>query len=574
MKATLTRSLVLSGTLLVTWGARAQAGEGPLAVGRTERRAVPSREVVPPTLPACVLGNDFETGTVEGWTSSFVNPFSVHQPGSASQNCLYGHDAPGGSTINAPPSYQGDWIKKLTARHCSCGVFCFDVNLVNDGRVGSSPSFPASFVLWGPGNTYAEFQSNLLINEHSGWNTFCAEIRPNGATPPATAGGSWSLHGTSPTPNWDSIVQNVTKVTVPVDFHNDLPTEEVEYDNFCLRCASEAKPDFQVDTLCAGQSTHFTSTSTGAATWAWSYNGQTFSTQPNATFTFPVPGTYPVQLCVNPACGGASACAQHLVTIIAGPAPFTVTGPVLASSNSANYCVTPAQTGATYSWSVTNPATVAPASGACTTVTWNGINGGLVTATATVAAGRTKCSLSAELTVEPDPSRDLECCRSTTLAVTGARLIPIGSSGDYQLQANLSASPGPFTRVTAEILSTIAIYPTSSRCGQSGPAESHVLSALGLGSLAAALPVPGSREVWWQGPPTALSNTPATIDLQLPSFGGTCPPDGLTVCMKYSFSSTDCKTCQHVECYDVPCPGCEVTRRQQTRRLATPGGGQ
>jgi len=558
MNTKLTRGLALPGILLAMWSAGARAQDQPPPAVPVERTSLPGGGTDQPIVK-CILGDDFENGTVGGWSSTHANNFSVHHPGSSSNSCLYAHDDQGGSTINAPPGYFGDWSHKLSAAGCSCGEFCYDVNLLNNGSHVNPLS--STFVLYGLSGAYAQFQSTLTFVAGSGWHHFCAPVRLTGGAPPAGTDGIWVLHPS--TASWDNIVQNVTKVTFPVDWANGEQVEEVEYDNVCLRCkVVDVKPEFTATKVCAGQATQLTSTSTNATSWDWYTGGQIFSHQPNPTYTFPAPGTYPVKLCVASSCGGAPVCVTHNVTVV-GPAPFTITGPVYASSGSAVYCATPPQTSppASYHWSVPLPATATPVSGnpSCATVSWNGLNGGVVTATATTA-GPPQCTRGAELPVKPvaDPERD--CCSGTTLAVTGVQLTQLASPpGAYQLHASVSASPGLFTQVSAEVLSTIATYPAGSSCAQGGPVESHVLGAPPLGPLAATLPVAGSHEVWWQGPPTALSSTPATLNLQLPPFGGDCPIAKLTVCMKYSFTSMCCRTCQLIECYDVlppPCPGC------------------
>jgi len=563
MNTCLARSLALCGLLLAPWGAGAQTPEGSPPADPAPRRALPAGEDLQKH-PVCLLGNNFESGTVEGWGSTNVSGFSVKAPGSASSYCLYGHDASGGSTMNAPPSYLGDWSQKLAAGNCSCGEFCFDVNLLNDG-VSTQPSFWPSFSLVGPGGNSANFQAvnrpkitdSLPPGPLSGWHRFCAPIRLTGGPPPTGVDGNWTLSPTSA--SWDAIVQNVTAVRFPVDWGTSLQTEEVAYDNFCLRCGSDvAKPSFTAPKICLGQPTHFTDTSTNASSWNWSFAGQGTSTLQNPTFTFTQAGTFPVKLCVAPSCGTV-ACITQPVTVVS-PAPFTINGPIYATTGSATYCASPAQSGVTYNWSVTSPATVTPVNGnPCVTVTWNGANGGVVTATATTISPP-QCPLSARLQVKPEPPVAKECCVKTNLGVTNESLSALSSPGTYKFQANFTASPGPITQATADVVSTIAIYPAGSTCGTTGPAVTAVLSAANILSLAGSVPVPMGHEALWQGGSTTLTGAVASFNLSLPFFTGACPADAVKICVKYTFTSNECRTCGLIECYDLPrpvCPGCQ-----------------
>ncbi len=347
---------------------------------------------------------------------------------------------------------------------------------------------------------------------------------------------------TPSTANWNTLIANVTALLLPVDWGSPTQSEVVGYDNLCFQPGTCAKADFTFTPACAGAAVQFTSTSTGASSYSWTFSGGTpaTSTAPNPTPSFATSGNHAVTLCIN---GGTAAplCITKPVAIKPKPATPVINGPLMTCNSPATYCVNPAAAGVSYSWTASNGTLVGSSTGQCVQVNWtNPQQNGVVTVTATNQDG---CTSRAVLDVKPCTSWLADCCRCNELSVKDEKLA--GSN----FTAALTASPMPVTRVAVDLISTSVV--PSSGCGTAGSRDSYILSG-SLPPATSMLPVsPASREILFTyGSPTTLSAAPMSLNLQLPPVGGSwwCG-DSLSFCLKYSFTGRDCKTCELIECY-------------------------
>lgn len=163
--------------------------------------------------------------------------------------------------------------------------------------------------------------------------------------------------------------------------------------------------NFTATTVCQGNATQFTSTSTtnpsgqSISSYQWSFGDGGTSTQQNPTHTYAQPGTYTVTLTVN--CGGnCSDTKTQTVTVLAQPTcNFTFT--TVCSGSATQFTSTASGEGITsYQWNFGDGQT---GSGATASHTY--AQPGTYTVTHTVATGNGDCSdtMTQTVTVLPQP---------------------------------------------------------------------------------------------------------------------------------------------------------------------------
>jgi hypothetical protein len=141
-----------------------------------------------------------------------------------------------------------------------------------------------------------------------------------------------------------------------------------------------------------------------------------------------------------------------------------------------------------------------------------------------------------------------ESCRDLQTKTDLASFSHVGG-GVYNVTPVLSVNQANIIRVTANVISSSLTY-SPSVCGTAGPVNSYVVSASNAGSLLWSVPVPGGHEVIWHGSPTNLSGVSFPMQIKFPP-----PPtnfkcrDALSFCVKYTFTTRDCRTCEVIRCY-------------------------
>lgn len=174
-------------------------------------------------------------GVLDGWGPCTAAPHiivtttNVGSIGGASDYYLQLTDLSGASAAcSRNEKYMGDWNQKMGG----CGQFCFDFRLFveDDGFV------TPSFTIWS-GTQRATFVANSTVTIAQGWKQkICAPINliQSGQNLPSGSSGSWKIGGSNAyNAAWNTIIQNVTMMQLPVDFTSD-PNEVVGYDNICM----------------------------------------------------------------------------------------------------------------------------------------------------------------------------------------------------------------------------------------------------------------------------------------------------------------------------------------------------
>jgi hypothetical protein len=221
-KHTLLRRMIAATALLgLTLGIHsivgtAHAQSGPLCTRFAEGAAGQDGWGACPTAPNIVVTTT-NVGSSEG----------------ASDYHLHLRDTAGASAAcSTDPKYQGNWVEKMGG----CGQFCFDFKLF---KAGTPPaSVHPSFSIYDAAGNRAVFVANVILTAADPWEkNICAPVKliQPGENLPSGPSGSWQIlpTGNAYSPNWNSIIQNVAMMQLPVDFTAD-PSEEVGYDNLCM----------------------------------------------------------------------------------------------------------------------------------------------------------------------------------------------------------------------------------------------------------------------------------------------------------------------------------------------------
>ena len=133
-------------------------------------------------------------------------------------------DKSGASRVcSSDPKYLGNWVERMGG----CGQFCFDFKVTSSGQPPAVVT--PSFTIHSGANKatfYANFQ--VAIGDTSWHQKICAPIMLGDSAPPSP-NGHWVISSGT----WNSIVTNVTQVSIPIDFTSS-PSEVVGYDNICM----------------------------------------------------------------------------------------------------------------------------------------------------------------------------------------------------------------------------------------------------------------------------------------------------------------------------------------------------
>jgi uncharacterized repeat protein (TIGR01451 family) len=174
-------------------------------------------------------------------------------------------DKSGASAVcSSDPKYLGNWVEKMGA----CGQLCFDFKVFSSG-IPPSAVTPSFSIYSGTSRAtfYANFQ--VAIGDTSWHQKICAPIMLGDSAPPSP-NGHWVISGGS----WNSIITNVTMMSIPIDFSSS-PSEIVGYDNICMSpggCGEKPKDeitgclkDSKIEVKCNPDGT-YTLTLSGAGT--------------------------------------------------------------------------------------------------------------------------------------------------------------------------------------------------------------------------------------------------------------------------------------------------------------------
>ncbi len=306
-------------------------------------------------------------------------------------------------------------------------------------------------------------------------------------------------------------------------------------DNVCIQPApAPGVPP----SVCQGQPATFTGSA--ASSWNWNFGDGGTSTQQNPTHPYFNAGTFPVTLCVN----GTTNCTTKNIVVNPLPPTPVITGPASSCGNqNATYSV-PAVAGFTYSWTVTNGTINGSSTGTSVNVTWNATGVGVIAVTVTNKAG---CSVTVRKEVI-GCDLHLPCCKDF-FAKTDLKSLTDAGNNIYNFTPTLSVNlPGPYVRVTADIIGANVTYSAPS-CGTAGPIIATIAGAnpspAGFNST---IPISSGHEALWYGPGANVSGVfPMQIALP-PAPTGNCI-QYVTLCIKYTFTNKDCKTCEVIRCY-------------------------
>lgn len=156
-----------------------------------------------------------------------------------------------------------------------------------------------------------------------------------------------------------------------------------------------------------------------------------------------------------------------------------------------------------------------------------------------------------------------DCCSDFDKAV-GLNSIKHNGNGITTLNLNLSAGPAPIIKVQATVVAAYLKRNGSKRCNPSNwapisgeivspPASLAGLPVIVQGPPFGTPPPPNFREVAWGTVPTGvnLSGAPLALKVAFPA-----PPtplwncsDSLRFCVRYTFTDTNCVTCDTIICY-------------------------
>lgn len=170
-----------------------------------------------------------------------------------------------------------------------------------------------------------------------------------------------------------------------------------------------------------------------------------------------------------------------------------------------------------------------------------------------------------------------DCCKGFTKGV-GLTSIKHNGAGITTLNLNMNAGPAPIIKVQATVVAAFLKRNGSSRCNPSnwtpisGEIASPAASLAGLplviqGPPFGTPPPPNFRDVAWGTLPSGvnLSSAPLALNIAFPA-----PPlplwgcsDSLRFCVRYTFTDTNCVTCDTVICYQ---------QRRTGKFIINPGG--
>ena len=483
----------------------------------------------------------FDNNSLGGWTAQSTTA-AVKTEGHPSYADL--NDQSGASNFVAPPAFRGNWITFAGG----CGELCFEINVVDDGLQTSLAERPQFTISNGNGKT-ASFRVNGIV-EGSGWHTVCAPIGPldSNGNLPSNGQGNWVLGANTTAGDWQNLITNVQDFRFAVDFASSpSPTEHLQLDTICFRQAGCARAEFTMANMCTGGQSTPVLQSVGATSSSWSFPGgnPASSTAAAPTVSYSSPGTHPITLCIN---GGTAAplCVTHNITVTPSPTVPAIIGPDTACQKPATYCVA-AQAGVTYTWAIvpSTAGTIVSTTATCATINWNG-PAAVVVVTATNAQG---CRAQRRLEARACPTNP--CCPNQTFRINSASLVTPRIGTALVFRPVISAPSA--RRVVVDIIraSTTRVSGTCPAVPAFAPVITAVHPTVAATPLAPTQPVPNSFEAIWQGSAVSLSSVAFPMVVQLPGLGLNCA-DTVNLCVKYTVTDGECRTCERIECYSFP----------------------
>ncbi|TSJ45012.1 M43 family zinc metalloprotease [Fluviicola chungangensis] len=216
--------------------------------------------------------------------------------------------------------------------------------------------------------------------------------------------------------------------------------------------------------ICAGQSVTYTSTSTNNPTsYSWSFPGGTPSSSTSASqvVTYPTAGTYNVTLTATNSGGSNASNQTGYITVNAAPAAPTITSGGATTFCQGGSVTLTSSTGSATTWSNA-------ASGSSITVSTSGT----YTATTTVASCPSVASNSISVTVNPNPTVSFGSV--PMLCVTDGPYTLIQGSPAGGTYSGSGVSGNQFNPATVGISSTTVTYNYTNGNGCSGSAQTTV----------------------------------------------------------------------------------------------------
>ncbi len=161
-----------------------------------------------------------------------------------------------------------------------------------------------------------------------------------------------------------------------------------------------------------------------------------------------------------------------------------------------------------------------------------------------------------------------DCCDSVDIAIRERQIRQIGNTA-AGISSSVTVTPGPVMAASATIMS---VTRSTVWCPKKGPngwvyvqssAGGPILGQITNATISPALPVssglsPATSQVLWGTNPSGVNMSGGSIGLQLSFPGGTLGwrcRDTLTVCVRYTFTDTACRTCDTVVYYTIPRTG-------------------
>ncbi len=218
-------------------------------------------------------------------------------------------------------------------------------------------------------------------------------------------------------------------------------------------------------TVCAGQSVTFTSTSTNNPTsYSWSFPGGTPSSSTSASqvVTYPTAGTYNVTLTATNAGGSNASNQTGYITVNAAPAAPTITSGGATTFCQGGSVTLTSSTGSATTWSNS-------ASGASITVSTSGT----YTATTTVASCPSAASNSISVTVNPNPTVNFSSVPMLCVSDGPYTLVQGSPAGGTYSGSGVTGNQ--FNPASVGISNTTVTYNYTNGNGCSGSAQTTVV---------------------------------------------------------------------------------------------------
>jgi PKD repeat protein len=249
--------------------------------------------LIVPVMPP--VYTEFDNQNFEGWT--FVNTGGASLQNSGGNPMGYVRISEGSGVLSqavAPPAYLGDWSGLEGNADLQ-----FDIKIIS--RSGSFVINHDFMRISGPGGVATVPYDSSVLKADNHWKTFSFLVDPN----------VWTMVSG----DWNSLLANVTEVSVFPEFFNN--TETIGFDNFRL---SNDPPQVQFSEdqhfIFPGDSIQFTDLSVFAPyAWDWSFGDGGTSVLEDPVHYYEESGTYSVNLKVTNHFGSDSLTKTNLIEV-------------------------------------------------------------------------------------------------------------------------------------------------------------------------------------------------------------------------------------------------------------------